>query len=224
MLFVEAIHVSGVHQPLLPETSLHVRSGELILVETGTPLASTTMGLVLTGRMHPSAGTVTLTRQSGEEAPPTHSNKAATKYLRRHSALIDSPQITEPERFFTVKKFVTQELSMLPRRVHNGTDQWLAEHGFAEQAASWVEQLSIPDRLHLVTRLAATDPAMQAFVYDAPDRHGHPDQWLPAIQELHEQTGLTTVALVNSVPPGWSGATAQVGVANAPAEQTPETF
>lgn len=223
MILVDSIEVAGGHQPLLPKTSLHVRPGELMLVETGTPLASTTMGLVLAGRMYPSAGTVTLTRLPEEDEVPAHSAKAAIKYLRRHSALIDSPQITEPERFFTVEKFVSQELAMLPRAARSNTSQWLAEHGFTEQATAWIEQLSVADRLQLVTRLAVADAAVRALVYDAPDRHGHPDQWLPTLQELHEQTGLTTIALINSVPSGWNGPTALAGAVTPPTEHTPES-
>lgn len=212
MILAENVEVAGANQPLLPQTSLRVRPGELMLIETGTPLASTTMGLVLTGRMLPSSGTVTLTPEDAAQEASTHSTKAAVKDLRHHTALVDSPRITEPERFLTLEKFVTQELALLPREVSMKTTDWLAEHGFTDQASAWIEQLSVPDRLQLVTRLAVAFPTVRALVYDAPDRHGHSDQWLPTLQELHDQTGLTTVALVQSIPPEWAGARALAGV------------
>ncbi|MFC0582130.1 ABC transporter ATP-binding protein [Micrococcoides hystricis] len=206
------IYVAGAHQPLLPTTSFHVRPGELMLVQANTPLSSTTAGLVLAGRMKPTRGVVTLTQVQEDEDFPNHSAKAVLKYLRHHSALIDSPQITEPERFFKVGDFVAQELALLPAGAERPSrKQWLADNGFADQGDVWVEQLNLTDRLELVTRLALADPTVRALIYDAPDRHGHVEEWLPALEDLHARAQMTTVMLVSAIPSSWTGPQAVIG-------------
>lgn len=206
MLTADHLFVKGRHSALLPPTSLTLDAGELLLVAGDDQATRTALALVLAGRMRPTSGAV------------AWGHDARMEHLRRHSALIDSPEVNEPERHFRVRNLVAEDLALIPRRnrPRMGAAQWLAGEGLGELAPLWIEELAPTARLDLFIRLALADAAVELLVFDSPDRHlADPGAWLPILTESASTSGreVTAVAVVASIPPDWTGPAARAGAA-----------
>ncbi len=203
------LHVAGRHQELLPATSLEAPRAALLLVQGNGQQTRTALALTLTGRMKPTSGTV----HWGHDADITH--------LRRHSALIDAPDVNEPEQHLSVKDLTAEDLALVPRKFRGRTrpTAWLDKHGHADIARKWVDELAPEPRLRLLTDLALANADVDVLVVDSPDRHSaDPQDWLPFLQRLADgsarpdgERGLTVIATVAAIPDHWHGAVAQVG-------------
>ncbi|HEV7167806.1 MAG TPA: ABC transporter ATP-binding protein [Micrococcaceae bacterium] len=214
MLSATKLHVKGRHRDLLPATTLQASPGTLLLAQADGQDTRTTLALTLTGRMKPSSGTAGW----GHDPDIAH--------LRRHTALLDAPNVNEPERHLSVKDLVAEDLALVPRKFRDRTRPaaWLARHGYSDLAGKWVEELEPGQRLALLVDLALADSDVDVLVVDSPDRHTEDVQdWLPLLQALAEgpeKDGpddddggrrLAIIATVGSVPGCWDGAVAHVG-------------
>ncbi|MDN3905936.1 ABC transporter ATP-binding protein [Arthrobacter sp. YD2] len=204
MLSADNLFVKGRHSPLLPPTSLTVRAGELFLACGGNQSVRTALALTLSGRMRPTSGSVSW----GRDPRPEH--------LRRHAALLDSPEVSEPERHLRVRDLVAEDLALIPRRSRprTGASAWLSGEGLADLGPLWIEELDASARLDLLLRLALADAAVDLLVVDSPDRHGpDPDAWLPLLAEAVSAAGrqVTAVAVVAQLPAEWTGPSAVAG-------------
>ena len=177
------VGVNGAHGPLLRPTSLLVKTGALTLV-TGDPgTGHTALGLVLSGRMKPSTGSVS----------------PDAKTLRKQVVLVDAPEVNEPEAALTLANVVGEELAMskLPsgrKAVHD----WLAERSFDEHARTRFEHVPPSVRCAVMLELGATRPGVTTLVLDCPDRY-HPDprEWLKLAQQ-HVTEERSVVALCSN--------------------------
>lgn len=181
-LVADGAAVQGTHGPLLTPTSLAAAPGVVRLV-TGTPGSGhTALALVLAGRMHPSAGTVTLDGDPDARA------------LRRAVAVVDTPGVSEPEPVLPLRTVVGEELAMAghgttPRAV----TRWLRWRGAAEWVRTRFENVPAPTRIELMCALAASRPGVRALVLTAPDRHGGtPVTWWQVALE-HARAGYVVV-------------------------------
>lgn len=205
----------GRHDQLVEETSLEVDRGELLLVVADTQLERTAIALMLSGRMSPSAGTV------------TWSGARQIKELRTHSALIDSPEVNEPEAHLKVRDVASEDLSLVPgpfwRRPHS--KKWLAKHGFDHLAGSWIDTIDPLVRIKILTQLALENHSTDCLVFDSPDRHGIAEPtWLETLEELTlTRRQLAVIAVVSRVPDSWEGPVAFVGQTNTFEESPPLT-
>jgi ABC-type cobalamin/Fe3+-siderophores transport system ATPase subunit len=204
VLSVRQLSVNGRRQPLLPPTSLSAARGGLLLVTGGRQDQRTSLALTLTGRMKPSGGSI------------EWDGSVSIRHLRAASAVVDSPDVNEPEQHLSVRDLVMEDLALVPRRyrgaLHGGS--WLTANGFEDIAGQWVEQLDAGRRLELLTALALADPRTELLVVDSPDRHsGNPVDWLPQLEKLANDAGrrLAVVATVSSLPAGWDGPAAFIG-------------
>jgi ABC-type hemin transport system ATPase subunit len=163
----ERVGVDGPHGPLLKPTSLRVRPGELVLVAGEPGTGHTALGLVLSGRMRPSTGTVRLDGRSAGAA------------LRKQVALVDAPEVSEPEEALTLVAVVGEELAMARRpSSRKAVLEWLSEHDASEHASDRFEHVPPTVRCRLLLELAATRPGVRALILDRPDRyHPEPRQW-----------------------------------------------
>ncbi|SDC19437.1 hypothetical protein [Actinokineospora iranica] len=159
----DRVAVMGAHGPLLAATSLRVGSGGLAVVAGEPNDGHTAFGLALTGRISPSAGSV--------------SPDAAT--LRAHAVLVDSPAVTAPEPNLRTADVVAEELALAgarPRRA--AVARVLETHGLSPDAR--FETVPAAARVALLTGLAAARPGVALLVLDTPDRHsGDPGDWWP---------------------------------------------
>ncbi|MCX2729784.1 hypothetical protein OOZ19_06000 [Saccharopolyspora sp. NFXS83] len=166
-IVADAVEVNGAHSTLLAPTSLHVSSGDLLVV-TGEPNSGhTALALALSGRLKPGGGRVLI---DGADDP---------KALRRRVAIVDGPDITEPEPSVPVRTMVAEALSIAGRRSgRSAVRAWLTDHDLAEHAATRVENLPAAERTRLLVDLACAAKTTEALVLDTPDRHGgDPHVW-----------------------------------------------
>ena len=213
MLRADHLFTKGRHSALLPDTSLQAEAGDLLLVQGDDQSTRTALALALSGRMRPTSGSVSWGRSDRLET------------LRRHAALVDSPEVNEPERHFRVRDLVAEDLALIPRRSRPRIDAaaWLAAEGLEELAPLWIEELEPAARMDLLVRLALADFAVELLVFDSPDRHqADPGSWLPSVAGSVSSAArlVTAVAVVAQIPPDWAGPTARVGTAN-PADTRP---
>ncbi|SDM33009.1 hypothetical protein SAMN04488074_1205 [Lentzea albidocapillata subsp. violacea] len=151
--------VNGGHGPLLRPTSLTVQPGELTLVAGEPGTGHTAFGLLLSGRIKPSTGTVS----------------PDAKTLRKRVVLVDAPEVNEPEEALSLSAVVGEELAMngMPsgkKAVHD----WLVQHAADEHADKRFEHVPARTRCAVLLELAASRPGVTALVLDCPDRY-HPD-------------------------------------------------
>ena len=204
MLSAENLFLKGRHSALLPPTSLEANAGGLLLVSGDDQSTRTALALALSGRMRPTSGTV------------SWGHSARLEHLRRHSALIDSPGVNEPERHLRVRDLVAEDLALVPRRKRprgNAAD-WLKSEGLSDLGPRWIEELEPAVRLDLLTRLALADFTVELLVFDSPDRHdADPDTWLSVLTGSVASPSrlVTAVAVVAQIPPEWTGPAAAAG-------------
>ncbi|MGW4210113.1 hypothetical protein ACWEIJ_19140 [Lentzea sp. NPDC004789] len=179
----ERAGVNGAHGPLLRPTSLVVKPGELTLVAGEPGTGHTALGLLLSGRMKPSTGTVS----------------PDAKSLRKQVVLVDAPEVNEPEEALTLAAVVGEELSM--NRMPSGkkaVHDWLVEHGAEEHAAKRFEHVPAHTRCAVMLDLAAARPGVTTLVLDCPDRY-HPDprEWF-ALAQTYVTPERSVVALCSN--------------------------
>lgn len=203
MLIADNLAIAGRHLPLLEPTSLAVARGELLLVQAEPQPTRTALSLALSARMLPSRGTV------------SWSGIPATRSVRLISALVDSPEINEPEAHLKVRDLVAEDLALQPGPIwrRSGIDAWMKKHRMDDLANEWLDAIEPIQRLTLLTHLALEDRGIELLVFDSPDRHGIPeDQWFWYLDSVATgRRAPAVVAVVQRIPENWTGSTAYAG-------------
>lgn len=203
----EAVEVAGAHSTLLAPTSMRVSSGELLVV-TGEPNSGhTALALALSGRLRPARGSVRI------------DGRADPKALRRAVAVVDAPEITEPEPSVPVRTVAAEGLSLAGRRA--AVRSWLAAHELAEHASTRMENLPAAERTRLLIDLACAGKRTAALVIDSPDRHGgDPHAWYElARRESRRQRAVVVLCSAHSADRLALVPQARIGVADHAAEE-----
>jgi len=185
---VSTARVAGPHGALLESTSLAMDSGA-VTVASGYPgPGHLALALAVGGRLRLTDGAVSLDGQLGGRVAAT---------LRRRVALIDAPDVTEPEPSASVAAVVGEELAMAGARAWPAdVRRWLAAHAENRHAHRRFDDLPAPIRLRMLAELATTDPQVAAVVLVMPDRHGaEPADIYAAAVEL-AATGLAVLVTV----------------------------
>ncbi|MCW4459018.1 hypothetical protein [Microbacterium sp. MPKO10] len=165
------IEVNGVNKgkdsEVLPPTTVVVQSEHVTFVRADTEQRPTVLGLIASGRMKPTAGSVTV---DGDESART---------LRRAVALIDAPDISDPAPNVPVWRVVSEELMFAglpshPIAVRDALDEL---HLTAVRKRD-ISQLESADRVRMLLELASRRPGVEILVLVSPDRHGgDPLEW-----------------------------------------------
>lgn len=165
------IEVNGVSKgkdsEVLPPTTVVVQSEHVTFVRADTEQRPTVLGLIASGRMKPTAGSVTV---DGAES---------TRALRRAVALIDAPDISDPAPNVPVWRVVSEELMFAglpshPIAVRDALDEL---HLTAVRKRD-ISQLESADRVRMLLELASRRPGVEILVLVSPDRHGgDPLEW-----------------------------------------------
>lgn len=165
------IEVNGVSKgkdsEVLPPTTVVVQSEHVTFVRADTEQRPTVLGLIASGRMKPTAGSVTV---DGDESART---------LRRAVALIDAPDISDPAPNVPVWRVVSEELMFAglpshPIAVRDALDEL---HLTAVRKRD-ISQLESADRVRMLLELASRRPGVEILVLVSPDRHGgDPLEW-----------------------------------------------
>lgn len=224
MLTARQLHIAGRHHTLVPATTLEAHRGQVLLVQADGQERRTALSLALAGRMKPTTGSVVLGHQE------------TIAILRKRSAIIDSPDVNEPENHLTVRSLVSEDLALVPLKFRDRTrpTAWLVKHGFRDILDKWVGELE-PDRLlHLQLELALADRDVDLLVVDSPDRHAAEDgAWLALLEQAAagmigkdpdaNSRELIVLGVVGRIPEGWTGPTAAAGQAMEPAAEPADT-
>ena len=177
-----------------------------MLLVAGEPQgARTALALLLSGRMKPGGGTV------------TWGSSSRLAHLRKHSAVVDSPNINDPEAHLKVRDVVSEDLSLIPSPPWRKPNpkKWMAEHGYGDIAGDWVDAVDPVRMTEMLTQLAAENPQTRLLVVDSPDRHlGEDEAWLEALERFAlSDRQFAVVATVARIPDSWTGPVAYLGVA-----------
>ena len=156
-----AIAVDGPHSPLLRPTSATVESGTVTIVDGPPGKGHTAFSLAIAGRLIPSAGQVLI---DGETDGPR---------LRREVAVVDVPNVSEPDDVVSLATAIGEELAMarMPAR-HGAVREFLAEHDADEWTDTRVEDVPPDVRFRLLAYSGAHRPGTGALVLCCPDRYG----------------------------------------------------
>ena len=158
----------------LPETSIEFSSGRASLAVAETAQRPSVLGLIASGRMRPDTGEVLI---DGETDYPQ---------MRRRIALIDAPDVNDPDVDVTVHGVVAEELMFAGRPAGPiATRRAIAELGFDDWQSWTIGTVPAIVRVRLLTELATMRKGVDALVLTAPDRHGgDPADWWTRASDL----------------------------------------
>ncbi|GAA3651382.1 hypothetical protein [Microbacterium marinilacus] len=168
----------------LPETTVHVRGGQVRVVPVEGGQRPTVLGLVLSGRMSPDTGEVTI---DGE---------ADHRRLRNAVALVDAPDVSAPPDDLRLADVVREELRYAGvRGARAATARLLSQWGAAGEARTRVHDVPAAVRLRVLAEAATLRPGVEAVVIVSPDRHGgDPVAWRAVADDLASR-GLAVLVL-----------------------------
>jgi energy-coupling factor transporter ATP-binding protein EcfA2 len=166
-IYADSVRVDGPDGPLLRETTLRARSGEVVLVAGEPGMGHSALALVLAGRLDPTSGDVLLDDALNPEG------------LRTAVAAVDVPGVNEPDPGLVLSHVVAEELVIAGRSGRrSAVRKWLEARDAGDYLHSEIGLLPPSARTRLLTDLAATRAGVQALVLACPDRHGgRPEFW-----------------------------------------------
>ncbi|GMA19127.1 hypothetical protein [Arsenicicoccus piscis] len=179
--------VNGEHGPLLLPTSLTAPDGTVTLVIGDPGPASKALALVLGGRLPLSQGHV---RWRGAGTPAD---------LRRSVAIVDVPDISEPDPGLPIKVVLGEELALagLPSRAPD-IEAFLDARGAGDRLKDRWDTLAPAQHVRWLAEIASQRPGVEAVVLASPDRWGgDPHDWLRVAEDL-AATGLIVVVVCTS--------------------------
>lgn len=168
----------------VPPLALIVDGPDPVVIAVETDERPLLVSLLLGGRIRPDSGGVLVDGRNDADD------------LRRRSALVDTPIVSEPTAGIALRTIVAEEFSFaaLPTS-RQSVRQFLRRHGLEEYAALPVRALPTADRIRLLCELAVLRPGVESIVVTSPERHGGPTaEWYPPLAEISAH-GIT-VAIV----------------------------
>ena len=176
---MDDVQVEGRRSPMLEATTLTLASGECVLLAGEPGHGHTALALVATGRLAPYTGTVTLVDDDG-------TTSTSTADLRRVTAVVDVPGISEPDEALTVGDVVAEELSLAGQRSLPGrAKRWLDAHDLLDRRGDRVDELHGALRTALLSSLASEREDVRFLVLTLPDRHrSEPSNWWSVAESL----------------------------------------
>lgn len=172
----------------LPTTSCAFESGRVTRAVCETEQRPTVLGLIASGRMRPDTGRVLL---DGDDR--------ARRDIRRRTALVDTPGISEPEPNVSLGGAIAEELLYIgipgtPVQVR----RWAEQLGVAAHLALPIADVTPAVRVRVLAELAALRDGVEAIVLVSPDRHGgQPAEWW-AIAERLAARGFAVLVIAGS--------------------------
>ena len=171
----------------VPALSLSVGGGIPSVIRVETAERPLLVSMLLGGRLHPDSGRVTADGSDDLDD------------LRRRSALVETPVVSEPTAGIALGTIVAEELSFAGRPSgRRAVAAVLREHGLLEYARVPIRSLPATDRILLFCELALLRDGIDALIITSPERHGgEPAQWYAALAALAER-GVTVVIVTDA--------------------------
>lgn len=175
----------------LTETTVHAESGVVTIMPVEASRRPSVLGLVLSGRMQPDTGTVTIDGRSDAEA------------LRRAVALVDAPDVSAPADELSLTDVLREELAFAGvRRTREAARRFLADEGLVEYHATTMGELPADVRVRVLAATAARIRGVTALVLVSPDRHGGEHRGWHDVAEEWARRGLAVIVLVGAATVG----------------------
>jgi hypothetical protein len=167
----------GRREHALPVTSASFESCRATLVAAETEQRPTVLGLIASGRMRPDTGRVEV------------DGRADASALRRRIALVDAPEVSEPEPDVTLAGVAAEELMFAGRRSDPvAVRRWLDEQGLGDEASVPVSNVDPAGRVRALCELAVLRTGVEGIVLVSPDRHGgEPAAWWAVAEEFADR-------------------------------------
>jgi hypothetical protein len=158
----------------LPQRDVEFETGRVTVAEAEVGDQPTVLSLILSGRMTPDSGSVTL--DGVDDAAR----------IRELVALVDAPDVSEPAADLQLRDVVREELMFSDRAASRAAvAQVLADAGAGDYATVRVGDVPAGLRIRLMVELAAFRRGVRALVLASPDRHGgDPHEWLDIADDL----------------------------------------
>ena len=168
--------------PIIEPTSLRIKQGDLTLIVGETEVSQVSFALSLAGRMKLSSGSVKI---DNEENP---------ELLQEMVALVDVPNISEPDDVMKLETIVGEELAIAGRKAMlKHVRAFLQQNKISKYAKETFETLPNKIRYDVLMKLASIRPNTKVLLLAEPDRlGGKPEIWWK-IAKKYNKLGFTVV-------------------------------
>lgn len=179
---VEKLAINKGHIPIIEPTSLRIKQGDLTLIVGETEVSQVSFALSLAGRMKLSSGSVKI---DNEENP---------ELLQEMVALVDVPNISEPDDVMKLETIVGEELAIAGQKaMPKHARAFLQQNMISKYAKETFETLPNKIRYDVLMKLASIRPNTKVLLLAEPDRlGGKPEIWWK-IAKKYNKLGFTVV-------------------------------
>lgn len=168
--------------PIIEPTSLRIKQGDLTLIVGETEVSQVAFALSLAGRMKLSSGSVKIDNNENPEL------------LQEMVALVDVPNISEPDDVMKLETIVGEELAIAGRKaMPKHVRAFLQQNKISKYAKETFETLPNKIRYDVLMKLASIRPNTKVLLLVEPDRlGGKPEIWW-RIAKKYNKLGFTVV-------------------------------
>ena len=179
---VEKLAINKGRIPIIEPTSLRIKQSDLTLIVGETEVSQVSFALSLAGRMKLSSGSVKI---DNEENP---------ELLQEMVALVDVPNISEPDDVMKLEMIVGEELAIAGRKaMPKHVRAFLQQNKISKYAKETFETLPNKIRYDVLMKLASIRPNTKVLLLVEPDRlGGKPEIWW-RIAKKYNKLGFTVV-------------------------------
>ena len=179
---VKKLAINKGHIPIIEPTSLRIKQSDLMLIVGETEVSQVSFALSLAGRMKLSSGSVKI---DNEENP---------ELLQEMVALVDVPNISEPDDVMKLETIVGEELAIAGRKaMPKHVRAFLQQNKISKYAKETFETLPNKIRYDVLMKLASIRPNTKVLLLAEPDRlGGKPEIWWK-IAKKYNKLGFTVV-------------------------------
>ena len=153
--------------PIIEPTSLRIKQGDLTLIVGETEVSQVAFALSLAGRMKLSSGSVKIDNNENPEL------------LQEIIALVDVPNISEPDDVMKLETIVGEELAIAGQKaMPKHARAFLQQNMISKYAKETFETLPNKIRYDVLMKLASIRPNTKVLLLVEPDRlGGKPEIW-----------------------------------------------
>ncbi|MBP9489747.1 hypothetical protein KBE46_01560 [Candidatus Saccharibacteria bacterium] len=168
--------------PIIEPTSLRIKQGDLTLIVGETEVSQVAFALSLAGRMKLSSGSVKIDNNENPEL------------LQEIVALVDVPNISEPDDVMKLETIVGEELAIAGQKaMPKHARAFLQQNMISKYAKETFETLPNKIRYDVLMKLASIRPNTKVLLLVEPDRlGGKPEIWW-RIAKKYNKLGFTVV-------------------------------
>ena len=179
---VKKLAINKGRNPIIEPTSLRIKQSDLMLIVGETEVSQVAFALSLAGRMKLSSGSVKIDNNENPEL------------LQEIIALVDVPNISEPDDVMKLETIVGEELAIAGQKaMPKHARAFLQQNMISKYAKETFETLPNKIRYDVLMKLASIRPNTKVLLLAEPDRlGGKPEIWWK-IAKKYNKLGFTVV-------------------------------